>query len=526
VADRARAVIARARETGDLTVLAEVLVTAGSALIDYAPVPERRALARELAELAERKGDGDKLLRARARLAVDAVEVADFAAFESEVDAMLALSLELGHPRYRWRPLLFASMRACMRGRFAESERYLVEVDQLGVLTDDPALPLSLGAHRELRTRDTETVETLLRIASTSERMLAGIPEARTITAVLSAAVYARAGDRARTEHELGIVDSARAVVLGDGTLSHLTAEPAAFAGSPSLCAALRERLEPYIDGEVATGHVPITYEGPVVRLLGLLDGALGERVRAEERLREALERVRRHSLPPWIARISLELAALLERKGANEEARRLAAEGRALAAALGMQALVRAAARSVPPPAAPDEELSLERHGDLWRVGGGARVVIVRDSRGMQLLSRLIEQRGREVHVLVLAGDEQRAALSESDAGEHIDEAALRAYKARLDDISGELDEAESNRDGGRAELLRAERDALEGELRAAVGLGHRTRKAGSVTERARVNVQRRLKDAVSRIEEADVELGRRFATAVRTGTYCAFKL
>ena len=49
--------------------------------------------------------------------------------------------------------------------------------------------------------------------------------------------------------------------------------------------------------------------------------------------------------------------------------------------------------------------------------------------------------------------------------------------------------------------------------------------RKAGSVTERARVNVQRRLKDAVARIGEADRTLGDLFAAAVRTGTYCSFR-
>jgi len=174
--------------------------------------------------------------------------------------------------------------------------------------------------------------------------------------------------------------------------------------------------------------------------------------------------------------------------------------------------------------PKAPEAELTVALDGDFWNVRGAGRTARVRDSRGMRLLGRLVEQRGQEIHVLVLASDEG-AALTESDAGEKIDEAALRAYRARLAELGAELDEAEKAGDRGRVERLGAERDALEDEIRGAVGLGGRARKAGSVTERARVNVQRRLKDAVARITEADRALGDLFTAAIRTGTYCSFR-
>ncbi|HEX4335487.1 MAG TPA: AAA family ATPase [Polyangiaceae bacterium] len=524
VAARARAAIATARATGDEALIGEVLVTGGSALIDYSPVEERRALARELAERATRSGDRDKLLRARSRLAVDDVETGDFAAFDAGVDAMLELSLEAGHPRHRFRPLLFASMRACMHGRFAESERLLVEVDQLAVLTDDPALPLSLGAHRGLRARDTEDVATLGAVAANIVHVLVGIPEAATIGAVLRAALYSRAGDRARTAHELVHVERSLDFVLGDGTIAYLSVEPVALAGSDPLRAAFRERILPFERCEVATGHVPVTYEGSVLRLLAILDAALGDVKRAEERFREALERARRGSLAPFVARIASELASLLERRGANDESRALFAESDALAAELGMPLLVRTP-RGAPSSRAEHTELSLARRGDVFHVRGGEHDVTVRDSRGMRLLARLVEQRGRDLHVLVLASDEGAAgALADSDAGERIDASALRAYKTRLDELRAELDDAQALGDAGRAGRLRAERTAIEDEVRASTGLGERRRKAGSVTERARVNVQRRLKDAVSKIAEADAALGRRFAAAVRTGTYCSF--
>jgi hypothetical protein len=71
----------------------------------------------------------------------------------------------------------------------------------------------------------------------------------------------------------------------------------------------------------------------------------------------------------------------------------------------------------------------------------------------------------------------------------------------------------------------LREERESILSELSRATGLGGRARAAASVTERARVNVQRRLKDAIARVSEADERLGRHLERSVRTGTFCCFR-
>ncbi|MBC8071920.1 MAG: hypothetical protein IAG13_26570, partial [Deltaproteobacteria bacterium] len=56
-------------------------------------------------------------------------------------------------------------------------------------------------------------------------------------------------------------------------------------------------------------------------------------------------------------------------------------------------------------------------------------------------------------------------------------------------------------------------------------VGLGGRLRRAGSSSERARINVQRRLKDVVRRVTSVHAELGRHLERALRTGTYCSYE-
>ena len=105
---------------------------------------------------------------------------------------------------------------------------------------------------------------------------------------------------------------------------------------------------------------------------------------------------------------------------------------------------------------------------------------VRVKDSRGMQLLARLVERPDEEIHVLVLASDEG-GSMAETSAGDQLDERARREYKTRLADLEEDIVEAERNADRGRLEKLRREADALKSELARAVGLGGKSRQAGS---------------------------------------------
>ncbi|HWO09089.1 MAG TPA: hypothetical protein VNN80_06405, partial [Polyangiaceae bacterium] len=166
----------------------------------------------------------------------------------------------------------------------------------------------------------------------------------------------------------------------------------------------------------------------------------------------------------------------------------------------------------------------SLTRRGEAWLVRYQGRSFSVRDMRGMQLLARLAERPGVEVHVLALSGDDAQE-LGESSAGDMLDAPARDAYRRRLRDIEAALDEAQANTDAGRLERLRHERQQLVQELSRAVGLGGRARQAGSATERARVNVQKRLKQAIARIASVDTEAGSYLEQAIRTGAFCSFR-
>jgi hypothetical protein len=193
------------------------------------------------------------------------------------------------------------------------------------------------------------------------------------------------------------------------------------------------------------------------------------------------------------------------------------------------------------PIPDGPDEQSTgtvnlFRREGDYWSVEFDGHTARVRDLKGMRYLTRLLADPGRELHVLDLVaterGDTRTAgqATSGSDsalghAGELLDDQARTAYRPRLAEIDADIDQAQAIGDTQRAAQAATERDFLMRELSRAFGLGGRTRRAGSASERARAAVTRALRTAMARIDSHHPALGEHLARAVHTGTYCSYQ-
>lgn len=516
----AREALRRAHERDSGPLIMDVLELAGWGLW-FAPLADRTAWSAELLRRALEARDGSKALTAYAWLALQHLEGGDFDGFDQATASMLELSAQLGHPRHRWRALLLAATQAAMHGRFAASDRYFTEVVQLAALIDEPALAMSIVAHdvmrAKLQRRDDALPEGLARL----DEALRDMRDAVMFGAMCRASCAARAEDVAATRNELARTGISVAALAGDVRLSAFLAEAYALAGSDHERRVVRDTLArgPMV---CSTGdQVTFSFDGTVGRSLGLLDAALGDLAGAETHLRTAYTLARSRGQRPWVAQIAYELAKVLRRAGHHAEARDLVDECVALARELGMRGLAGSASVRAEPDGRP---LVMRRVGEIWSVEHGATVARVKDSRGMQLLARLVEQPGAEIHVLALASDEV-AAAPESNAGEMLDEQARLAYRRRLAELEDQRLAAETDADPVRAATVERERKALRQELARAAGLGGRVRQAGSATERARINVQRRLKDAIARIRDADENLGRFFETSIRTGTYCCFR-
>lgn len=164
--------------------------------------------------------------------------------------------------------------------------------------------------------------------------------------------------------------------------------------------------------------------------------------------------------------------------------------------------------------------EAALRREGESWALEFGGRTVRVVNSRGFEYLAALIERPGVERWSVDLVG-----AVECGDAGPLLDGAARAAYEKRALEIEEELRETDRRTDPSRAESLLTELDVIARELAAAVGLGGRSRKAGSSIERARQSVTKALRAAIRRVADLDRELGTYLEVTVRTGTACRFE-
>ena len=166
-----------------------------------------------------------------------------------------------------------------------------------------------------------------------------------------------------------------------------------------------------------------------------------------------------------------------------------------------------------------------LRRDGSGWTVAFGDEQGHLADAKGVRHLHALLSRPHQPVSALTLAGLADGLRREDTDAGPMLDDAALRAYRRRLDELEAECDLADRTGDADRMRAADDERAALIAELSRATGLGGRTRRAGSEVERARLNVTRTLRDAITRIEAQCPELTAHLNEAVITGTQCVYQ-
>lgn len=163
---------------------------------------------------------------------------------------------------------------------------------------------------------------------------------------------------------------------------------------------------------------------------------------------------------------------------------------------------------------------MRVRRDGADWVVEQAGRVLRCRSAVGMEMLARLLREPGREFSALELRGSE----LVGSDSGEMLDAQATQTYRDRAAELRESIDQAEQMNDVGRAARAREELEQLEQELRRAIGLGGRARRAGATYERARISVTKAIRAALRKIGEQDPELGAHLERSVKTGQVCVF--
>jgi hypothetical protein len=183
------------------------------------------------------------------------------------------------------------------------------------------------------------------------------------------------------------------------------------------------------------------------------------------------------------------------------------------------------------------------QMEGDYWTIAYDGKTARLKDAKGLHYLAYLLAHPGQEIRALDLVtrigggGEEasERASaedLARSDtvagdlghAGETLDAQAKAAYQRRLTELEDELEEARELGNEARAEKAEDEIEALGRELKGAIGLAGRDRRAASSTERARIAVTKAIRLSLSKIAENDASLGKLLSTTIKTGTVCAY--
>jgi hypothetical protein len=540
-----RAAIAMARRLEDPGALLVALYGHYWAACGPETLEERLANATEMVRLANELGEDEMAFLAHhVRLwclleDCDAIEPVD-----GEIETMDRLAAELRQPFYRWRVACLHTMRAILEARFEDAERLAAEALEIGRGVDDELATIyhDFAQLFALRFGQGRLAEVEDEVLSYTRRYPGPQPWRLPL-------LYSELGREPEARAELERQAAHGFELPADGLwIAHVAtlAHACVLVGDAGRAERLYELLLPYADRNVST--VGDQIYGPVATPLGMLAGLMERWEEAERHFEAGHERCRALRAPTFTALNLCEQARMLLARagpGDREAAVDLLDEAEATCRRHGIGAILERVlehvARAERRPR--EAECLFRRDGDYWTIVFEGDVARVRDSKGLRYLAQLLANPGFEVHVLDLVaaaggrsgGDPGAARAARTaaagmhvsrleGAGQALDAEAKAAYRRRLEELSEELEQARAFNDPERAAGLELEMDALQRELRAAVGLGGRDRQQASPSERARVNVTRAIRGSIERIGEGLPALAEHLCDAVRTGTSCAY--
>jgi hypothetical protein len=503
VAELASRVLALAREQGDDEALQAALWARHDAIWGLGSAAERVDLTAEMMAASRRIGDRGMEYFAASFRWVALLEQGD-PAYLAQYDDFVALASRDGRPRSTFSSYIDQAIIATVNGRFADAEA-MVERAVAGFGEHHREHPFFASMMGHLRWALYQLQGRHDELAALHRELAESHPQA----GLLAAVTAVETGD---TESALRLLPTS-----SDRTYEALwlraQAQVAAAAGDAELRKRAREALVPFA-GQWLVSLYGCDISGPVDLWLGALDAAEGRWDGAIERLSAAADSADRLRARPWAIEARRRLAAALLARGDAEASTALRRRVEAEAAEIGIRSA-----------SVPANVFRLD--GAVWVLGFGGREVSLPDAKGLRDLHILLGQPGHDVPAVELLSPEGGAvvvAARRMGGDPVLDEEAKSRYKQRLVRLDEEIDRAAARGDGGRAAELDHERKALIDELRAAAGLGGRTRRLGDEAERARKSVTARLRVTLRKLDESHAELAAHLRASVSTGATCRY--
>jgi len=484
---------------------------------------------------AEAGGDFEFTAEIRHTRATALFALGEADGFRAEQTALATLAASVRVPEAVWLADALASMRAVVEGNFVEGRRLSQQALASGLRLQ---LANASGVYAGQEVMWHAVQGRLGEIVPFLEDFAGRHPGIVVWRSFLALARLAR-GDEigARAEfHDLialGFTPARRGV--------HLRSYLAALA---ALCIGLREREhaqalydlvarrpEPWVVDGCAT-------LGPWALALGSLARLCGRGADAAGHFEEAIRLGRRMRSRPVVAQAQSLLAGTLLSfdlgTGTRLRALETLAEAEQTARDLGLVDVIarveRLRARQFPD--GTSARNTLRRDGDFWTVGYAGRNLQMKDGRGLHYLTTLLAAPGREFHVLQLSASVAAPGSKGGPADDLVvgppgmllddgpDARALRDYRARLDELRSELDQAEAMGDLGRAQALRNELETLMAGLSLRLG----NPRLRGPAETARKAVTKALRTQIGKILEEYPALGRHLRDTIRLGTVCVY--
>jgi hypothetical protein len=523
--DELRAVLAEAREVGDLRALAEGLSVLHHTLMPPQYAHDRLAIADEMLTVASSLGDRNLVLMGMCWRTVDL-----FLLGHSEAERSLA-DLRVRADQYdviavRFVVAAIDTMLLIRAGRFADAEAMALACHGLGTETGDAdadAWYLSqVFSVRWMQGRAAELVDALEEIERSTTIVHNYAEYVWAIAAVLWA--EARNRDRARAALDRVFASTLDALPESSAWLPVLfcLAEAAQYLDDPEAASEVVEALVPFASLPMM-GSLAVLCFGSASRSVGLARRTMGELDGAIVAFDSAILQNRRLGHLPMLAISRADLAATLvmRSRGADaNRARELYDAAITAANGMDMQARVevwRSELATMTEP--PRLEATCNRRRGRWEITAGSERAVVADSIGMTYLAALLARPNEDIRAAELAG-----AVEEDGSQPVLDDRARAAYRRRIGDLRREIDEADADANIERAAALRSELDALMEELMRVVRPGGRSRTFAGGDERARTSVQKALRRAIASVAVEAPHLADGLTQAIRTGTACRF--
>jgi AAA ATPase domain len=495
------------------------------------PVPN----SQEIVAMAEAAGEHECAAAIRYVRAMTLLAIGEPEAFSREVDGLATAAAASRVPEALWLADALAALRATVQGRFADARDAMERAFATGSRMQ---LPNAMDVYAGQRIMWHAFQGRLAEIAPEIEAVVESHPVGNGWRPFRALARLAR-GDAvaARAEFhgllERGLAPAERGVMAR----SYL-------AGLAALCVALRDREHAAMFYErVARRDDAWSVDGcqtlaPWALTLGSLARLCGRPADAVRHYETALRLGRRMGSPPIVARAqsllaSVRLSSHLEEDDRERIAAMLAEAGQC-ARELGLldvTARVERLQRKLVGQHVDPAPNAFRRDGDVWTVRYAGQELRLKDGKGPRYLATLLAAPGREFHVLEFVAMSAPPVSSSAphelaigpgglleDAPDH---QARRAYRARLEDLRAELEEAEQFADIGRAERLRVEVDHLVAQL---AGRFRARPSLRGPAETARKAVTKVLRTQLGKLLDAHPALGRHLRDTIRMGTVCVY--